>query len=378
MIEKICPSCGRKFLAKFSVQKYCSPNCAVNHPTSKTFLPVAPIKISAPPDNDTNKPDLLTATFTEKICPVCGKKFMQTSARQKFCSAACREKYHEKPPLVEKTCPVCGKVFESNFSTKKYCSNKCKNKHHNDQRGHLPLVEKTCPFCGKKFMQDSPRQKFCSYDCQIKHNNDIQCAKRKAQKKSLRAKKTKSEKTCLYCGKKILSSRRDARYCSRVCANKAQVSKNPNKSKEIICLNCGEHFFVSPSLKRKFCSKKCVDEYYRKLRDKQNDSACEVRNKTCEICGAELPKGRQKYCSNECLKFADKKHSHGRRTYCEFTRKKRDPNRKTIEQWNREARQCGMSYGKYRAAINSGKTFDELKLPERDPSDEKILYECKI
>ena len=49
-----------------------------------------------------------------------------------------------------------------------------------------------------------------------------------------------------------------------------------------------------------------------------------------------------------------------------------------IEQWAREALQCGMSYGQYRVAIASGKTFDELKLPEREPSEEKILYERKI
>lgn len=34
---------------------------------------------------------------------------------------------------------------------------------------------------------------------------------------------------------------------------------------------------------------------------------------------------------------------------------------KTLEDWVREARECNLDYGNYRALIAAGKTFEELK-----------------
>lgn len=63
---------------------------------------------------------------------------------------------------------------------------------------------------------------------------------------------------------------------------------------------------------------------------------------------------KNRFCSRECAARYYRKQS---RT---FPKKKHT---KSLEEWQREAEQCGMTYGKYRAAVEQlGKTFEELKL----------------
>lgn len=75
-----------------------------------------------------------------RVCPVCGEVF-ETSGRgrpRKFCSAACRMKYHHSHPKPENwkstrvaVCPVCGKEFLASREysyIRKYCSHACANK----------------------------------------------------------------------------------------------------------------------------------------------------------------------------------------------------------------------------------------------------------
>ena len=67
-----------------------------------------------------------TNLFVEKICPICGKKFLGRY-NQKFCSDKCRryDENHNRH-LVEKICQNCGKKFLSNkHFHRQFCSTKC-------------------------------------------------------------------------------------------------------------------------------------------------------------------------------------------------------------------------------------------------------------
>ena len=75
-----------------------------------------------------------------RVCPTCGKVFeaLGRGRPKRFCSKACRLKYHHKnpdPSNWESTrvalCPVCGKGFIASREygrTRKYCSRACANK----------------------------------------------------------------------------------------------------------------------------------------------------------------------------------------------------------------------------------------------------------
>lgn len=81
----------------------------------------------------------------------------------------------------------------------------------------------------------------------------------------------------------------------------------------MICLHCGNEFTFSPRQpNKKFCSRKCKENFYAKLEREKNE-------------------------------------------------------RKSLEQWAREADECNLDYGTYRALIEQGHTFDELKAQNRPP-----------
>lgn len=95
---KICPTCGKEFIAKHKARIYCSDRC------------LNPLKEKI-----------------KKICVHCGKEFETAKLHQKYCSQECAvdsiiEKSETK--YKEKVCPVCGKTFTGHF-TRKYCSDEC-------------------------------------------------------------------------------------------------------------------------------------------------------------------------------------------------------------------------------------------------------------
>lgn len=86
----------------------------------------------------------------------------------------------------------------------------------------------------------------------------------------------------------------------------------------------------------------------------------------CERCGKdfEARDNREKYCSEECRKKAASeqvKQCDARRQAKKLTDKKFARKPKTLADWCREANECNLDYGTYRALITSGKTFEELK-----------------
>ena len=77
--------------------------------------------------------------------------------------------------------------------------------------------------------------------------------------------------------------------------------------------------------------------------------------KTCPVCGIRFKPEKliQKYCGRECYANSRKKNY-----------EPQEPETKTgkpLEQWVSEARECNLDYGTYRALIESGRTYSELK-----------------
>ena len=80
----------------------------------------------------------------------------------------------------------------------------------------------------------------------------------------------------------------------------------------------------------------------------------------CVVCGREfIPLNSKNICCSEKCRHA---HHNGYKRKGVSARRRyiRKP-QKNLDEWLSEAQSCGMSYGKYRAAINQGKTFEELK-----------------
>ena len=153
------------------------------------------------------------------------------------------------------------------------------------------------------------------------------------------------------------------------------------------CAGCGAKFETDSAL-QDFCSRHCLEIYYRQQEQAlQNDLQYE---KVCPTCGKTFQTfySCKKYCSDRCRQVAscqrlkemqeqDPTLKEKRREYARIYKKKlralKQNNavqqRKQNEQRNfeKEAAQCGMTYGKYRAAVEIfGKTFEELKKAYED------------
>lgn len=66
---------------------------------------------------------------SKQYCKNCGKELVQTDGhRQKeFCCDNCRKAYwHKKQKNTEKMCPICGKKFIANDPRAKYCCDFCR------------------------------------------------------------------------------------------------------------------------------------------------------------------------------------------------------------------------------------------------------------
>lgn len=133
----------------------------------------------------------LEATLREKTCVTCGKVFRPKSARQKYCSEACKRG-------VE-VCVQCGKQFVPKANTSgRFCSQKCW------YAWTGRISERECPVCGKSFRPRSSGQKSCSYECAD--------ALRRTAKRNTH---------CAHCGKPLAANvHPKVRFCSQSCAQK--------------------------------------------------------------------------------------------------------------------------------------------------------------
>ena len=113
-----------------------------------------------------------------------------------------------------------------------------------------------------------------------------------------------------------------------------------------ICPCCKEEFFAFNN-RQIFCSKSCAGKYRRQT----------AEQRICEFCGKPFLVNKnnpaQKFCSTKCYNAAR-------------TKPKEPPPvvrvDKTFDDWVREADECNLDYGNYRALIEiMGKTYEELK-----------------
>lgn len=139
----------------------------------------------------------------------------------------------------------------------------------------------------------------------------------------------------------------------------------------MICANpdCGKEFKPKNSQQR-FCSPDCYHaSYHRKLT--AITRLCANPN-----CKKEFkPKSyNQRFCSRKCQDICyypvqlAKQREYRKNTTSTFSKPKpaqedkpKPKPKKSLEQWLAEAQACNLDYGTYRALINAGKSFDELK-----------------
>ena len=168
-VEKVCPVCGKTFLAQHKFKDSdicCSPECAETR------------------RQENQKPIV-------KICKHCGKEFSvpifylkkQEKRGQKvnYCSKECAAAGERTLPLVAYTCTNCGKTFNAsqNEHTEHFCSGNCRLQW--VKRNNETLI---CQQCGKPFevngYQVSHGRKFCSMECwnkarAIEHDSYAKC-----------------------------------------------------------------------------------------------------------------------------------------------------------------------------------------------------------
>lgn len=181
-----------------------------------------------------------------------------------------------------------------------------------------------CEYCGREFEPSRSNQRFCSYKCNQKywyHNNPEYRARKKAKSQEHKAARLDRVRTCAICGKEFKPIRSPQKCCSPECRKEHYrryfndyFHKHHSAKEKLplpVCRNCGNEFKPDNSGKI-FCCRECYVEY----------------------CSAKKAAAKKPAAKNDG---------------------------KTLGQWVREAKECGLDYGTYRAYLNMGKTYEELK-----------------
>lgn len=83
---------------------------------------------------------------------------------------------------------------------------------------------------------------------------------------------------------------------------KSYLLRHPNDDTDCCCLLCGKKLINIPNKKRKkYCSSKCKEEYYRNNLELLSSSKTETRR--CKCCGNTFityQSNSKKYCSHKC------------------------------------------------------------------------------
>jgi len=160
--------------------------------------------------------------------------------------------------------------------------------------------EKKCPICGTLFKRAN-KAIYCSYYCkeQAKRNR-----KQKKERLPRHGMNPLKEYECQVCGNKIYS-KRFRTTCSDTCRmihirKKSYTRIKHKEGKSIKCIECGNLFITNREV-QKFCSKKCSDNYRKRLIEKskedgtyfyENSHFLRLRfeifkrdNFTCQYCG---------------------------------------------------------------------------------------------
>ena len=123
-------------------------------------------------------------------------------------------------------------------------------------------------------------------------------------------------------------------------------------SEKRTCAVCGKEFTRNGKILT--CSMECAEEYrkrYNRTYIRNNRGAEKLKTMKCPVCGKEFKqiRGNQIVCSSICRKKRTKEMERKGRT---GTVKKRTKQvRKSLIDIEKEAKEAGMSYGKYVAMI---------------------------
>jgi very-short-patch-repair endonuclease len=113
----------------------------------------------------------------------------------------------------------------------------------------------------------------------------------------------------LKCGKEIFvkpSIYNRKKYCSRECRKTVKIEHE--------CIGCHEKFYVFPSSKKIYCSRKCLDKYRPNVWQKKWPKIYEYANVKCNMCGSlmyrSLKNKNNYYCSQKCYQEYIKNNPH--------------------------------------------------------------------
>ena len=129
---------------------------------------------------------------------------------------------------------------------------------------------------------------------------------------------------------------------------------------EMYCINCGKKFVAKTNLEtRKFCSTVCRHSFAYKTKQSAQKPPKPIYKKKCLFCDKTFwtTVEQKKYC---CIKCRTKANAEKAKHTGQNSKSKIETG-KTLEDYAREADECGLSYGKYKAQLRLGKTFEELK-----------------
>jgi len=189
-----------------------------------------------------------------RICVICGKEFTRPHiSPTQCCSPECSTKLRKQTTAKYKLCELCGKPFIATTSRSKYCDG-----------DHFRL----CVICGQPFKLCRPTStaQVCSNDCKDKLTRQTNLKKYRVEvgSQSYEARQKLSDafyanhpdkvkdavspvvtKLCKICGKEFIPSREHKTICS-----------NPHYR---ICVVCGKEFEVTKGMgNRTCCSTECT------------------------------------------------------------------------------------------------------------------------
>ena len=155
----------------------------------------------------------------ELKCQNCGKGFIPTChiTRQKFCSDACRNRYHSAKGhygVPVNICPECGDKVEQDGGPgrwRRFCSDQCRVRYHQkkvaEQRTQRERPKQICPNCGKEYEPQWTRgvRRFCSDECRIEWWREYHKANPPEDGRA---------KECAMCGAPLSGKHRGRKYCS--------------------------------------------------------------------------------------------------------------------------------------------------------------------
>ena len=108
---------------------------------------------------------------------------------------------------MKRKCKLCGESLEGRRSTTVFCNHKCARRFANSNFPPKPVSCKTCEVVFSPMFTRGPKAEFCSSECAyFSYNPHLKCA----------------PKYCVYCGEKLKSKLRSAKFCNSRCCSNAQ------------------------------------------------------------------------------------------------------------------------------------------------------------